>query len=253
MTDEEKHLTDESRRKFLKNSGYFAGGLVGGGILGSVIGWQIDDPNQNQTQDNPNNQDSKPDYNQALKFFQNQEEFELISAAAERIFPEDENGPGAIGLGVAYFIDHELAGDYGNNEKMYMHGPFKEGTAYQGFQSRLKRKEIFREGMKAIERESQGSFDDSFVNLDAEQQDEILQKFANDKVKMRGAMPSTFFSLLKESTLAGAFADPLYGGNLNMDGWRMKEFPGSQMSYLNEIESEEFVQIEPQSLYKHLH
>jgi len=37
-----------------------------------------------------------------------------------------------------------------------------------------------------------------------------------------------------------------------MDGWRMKEFPGSQMSYLEEIDSEEFIEYEPSSLKDHL-
>ncbi|RPF55311.1 gluconate 2-dehydrogenase subunit 3 family protein [Aquisalibacillus elongatus] len=255
MADEEKHKTDESRRQFLKNSGYFAGGLVGGGILGSVIGWQVDEDTQNQTQGEQTDQGNQggPNFNRALKFFKNQEEFQRLSAATERIFPEDDNGPGAIKLGVPYFIDHELAGEYGNNDRLYMNGPFHEGTPYQGFQSRLKRKQIFKEGLRVMEQEAQNSHDDSFVNLDQEQQDEILTKFQNDEVKLRGVKASDFFGMLRESTLAGAFADPLYGGNTNMEGWRMKEFPGSQMSYMDEIGSEEFVEMEPRALYDHLH
>ncbi|SEQ36940.1 gluconate 2-dehydrogenase subunit 3 family protein [Piscibacillus halophilus] len=253
MSEEEKHKTDESRRQFLKNSGYFAGGLVGGGIIGSVIGWQIDDTNETKNQNEQANQGNGPNFNRALKFFKNRGVFERLAVATERIFPEDDHGPGAIDLGVPYFIDHELAGDYGNNERIYMSGPFHEGTPYQGFQSRLRRKEIFMEGLRVIESESQKEFDDSFVNLEGEQQDEILAKFANDEVNLRGVQASTFFGLLREATLAGAFSDPLYGGNTNMEGWRMKEFPGSQMSYMNEIENEDFVEMEPRALYDHLH
>lgn len=249
MADEHTHKTDESRRKFLKNSGYFAGGLVGGGILGSVIGWQVDDNAETKGQ----NQGGKQDYNRALKFFKNRAAFERLGAATERIFPEDDNGPGAIALGVPYFIDHELASEYGNNERVYMKPPFREGTEFQGFQSRLKRKEIFMQGLMAIEKESQNEFKDSFVNLEAEQQDQILSKFAKDEVKLKGVKASTFFGLLREATLAGAYSDPLYGGNTNMDGWRMKNFPGSKMSYIEEIESEEFVEMKPSALYDHLH
>ncbi|WP_369404892.1 hypothetical protein [Piscibacillus salipiscarius] len=69
MADEHTHKTDESRRQFLKNSGYFAGGLVGGGILGSVIGWQVDDNAETKGQNQDGNQGGKQDYNRALKFF----------------------------------------------------------------------------------------------------------------------------------------------------------------------------------------
>lgn len=42
-------------------------------------------------------------------FFQTQTEFDTLSAACERIYPKDEQGEGAIGLGVPYFIDNQLA------------------------------------------------------------------------------------------------------------------------------------------------
>ncbi|UZM99677.1 gluconate 2-dehydrogenase subunit 3 family protein [Lysinibacillus sp. MHQ-1] len=63
-------------------------------------------------------------------------------------FPEDDLGPGAIGLDVPYFIDHQLAGNYGSNSKEYMQGPFDVGTPTQGYQSRLTRAEIFRQGIQ---------------------------------------------------------------------------------------------------------
>lgn len=36
--------------------------------------------------------------------FFNQEQFKMTEAAAERIYPEDENGPGAKALGVAFLL-----------------------------------------------------------------------------------------------------------------------------------------------------
>lgn len=38
------------------------------------------------------------------------EQFAITNAAVERIFPKDDNGPGAEELLVAYFIDHQLDG-----------------------------------------------------------------------------------------------------------------------------------------------
>jgi len=249
-----QEVQDSSRRKFLRNSGYVAGGVVGGSILGSLIGTgSFGNHNKESEPATAQKQPEPVNFSRARMFFTKQKDFDVLSAATERIFPEDENGPGAILLGVPYFIDHQLASGYGNNEKEYMQGPFYPGTAYQGYQSRLKRNEIFLQGVQVIERESQKAFKASFTELEGEQQDEILTKFQNNEVKMKGVTSSAFFELLRSATLAGAYADPLYGGNDNMEGWKMKEYPGNIMSYINEIESEKFIEMEPQSLSDHSH
>src|SRR5699024_4246413 len=104
----------------------------------------------------------------ALMYFTRKKDFDVLSAATERIFPKDENGPGAIDLGVPYFIDHQLAGGYGNNEREYTMAPFSEGTDYQGDQSPLKRHEILMQGVLALDEESQKEHGEAFVDLDGE-------------------------------------------------------------------------------------
>lgn len=49
-------------------------------------------------------------------------------------------------------------------------------------------------------------------------------------------------------TVAGVLADPIYGGNDNNNGWRMMQYPGAQMSYVDKIASDEFFNIEPMGL-----
>ena len=240
-----KNGADLSRRKFLRNTGYVAGGAIGGGLLGSLLG--VNFGNQSQPASIPTKV-TPVNHQRALMFFTRMKDFEILGAATERVFPEDDNGPGAIALGVPYFIDHQLAGGYGNNDREYMQGPFQQGTDYQGYQTRLKRNEIFMQGIKAIEIESNAANNTSFTELEGEQQDEILRKFENDEITLKGVKSSFFFNLLRSATIAGVYSDPLYNGNDNMDGWRMKEFPGHQMTYTDQIESEEFVKIEPQSL-----
>lgn len=250
MSDEQNEKKpDLSRRKFIKNTGYVAGGAIGGGLLASLLGINLVGEDQKTA---PETDEGADAYNRALMYFRNRKDFEILSAATERIYPEDENGPGAIALGAPYFIDHQLAGAYGNNEREYTLGPFFEGTDYQGYQSPLRRHEIFAAGIQALERESQENYDTSFDDLEGEQQDEILKKFEDDDIKMKHVSSAYFFDQLRTATLSGVYADPLYGGNANMDGWRMKEFPGSQMSYFEEIESEEFIEYEPSSLKDHI-
>src|SRR5699024_428214 len=137
---------------------------------------------------------------------------------------------GAIELGVPYFIDHQLAGSYGYNTQEYMQGPFPKGSPYQGYQTPLKRNEIFVEGIRGLDRESNKKFNAAFRDLEDDQKDQILM------------------NILKGATIAGAYSHNLYGGNINMEGWKMKEYPGHQMSYLDEIDNEDFTVIEPKSL-----
>lgn len=247
---DDKQQTDFSRRRFLKNSGYVAGGVVGGGVLGSLLGVNFSGGSQQTTAPAQTAKESS-NFNRALMYFSKQKDFKILSAATERIYPKDENGPGAIDLGVPYFIDHQLAGAYGYNNQEYMQGPFHKGTPFQGYQTSLKRHEIFMEGIRTLEKKSQADHKASFADLEGEQQDQILQDCQDDKVKMKGIQSSDFFDLLKSATIAGVYSDPLYGGNANMDGWRMKEYPGSQMSYTNQIDKKDFVKMEPKALNEH--
>ncbi len=243
MTTEPKKY---SRRDFLKTSGIATGALIGGGIIGGLIGVNVNDTAAPDTEGR-----SATSGLRGLMFFKTDAEFQILSQATERIFPEDELGPGAIGLGVPYFIDHQLAGAYGENSREYMQGPFFEGEATQGYQSRLKRNEMFRQGLQVMQQEAQSRFRANFVDIEGDQMDEILTAFQEDEIQMNGVSGQFFFRLLRMATLEGAFADPIYGGNQNMEGWKMKGFPGHQAAYINDIESKKFMEIEPQSLGSH--
>src|SRR5207244_10495411 len=50
----------------------------------------------------------------------------LVAAAASRIFPSDDSGPGAREAGVAVFIDRQLAGSYGRDRFRYTQPPFED-------------------------------------------------------------------------------------------------------------------------------
>ena len=247
MAKEKKNF---SRRDFLKTSGIATGALVGGGIIGGLIGANTKDgasPTAPGTSTG-GEQGAMGTSVRGLQYFKNDAEFQVLAQATERIFPEDDLGPGAIGLAVPYFIDHQLAGAYGENSKEYMQPPFYEGEKTQGYQSRLKRNEMFRQGLQLMQKEAQSRFEANFVDLEGEQMDEILTAFQEDEIEMKGVSALFFFRLLRMATLEGAYADPIYSGNENMDGWRMKGFPGHQASYINEIENEDYMEIEPKSI-----
>ena len=65
---------------------------------------------------------------------------------------------------------------------------------------------------------------------------------------MEGISSSEFFTLFRDLTIAGVLSDPIYGGNANKMGWEMMQYPGAQMSYLNDIDKDEFVHLKPMGL-----
>lgn len=236
-----------SRRDFLKTSGVATGALIGGGLIGGLVGYTIKKPDS-VTKNDAKSDNHDQEMHKGWQFFKNNREFEIISNATERIFPKDDLGPGAIELGVPFFIDNQLAGQYGSNSKEYMQGPFAVGAPTQGFQSRLTRAEIFRQGIEKLEAEATKRFNNGFSSIEGAQMDEILTAFQKDEISMSGVTSAFFFRLLRTATLEGAYSDPIYGGNQNMEGWKMKGFPGHQMAYIDVIESEKFQKIAPNSL-----
>lgn len=235
---------DSSRRKFLRNSGIAVGGIAIGGALGGLLGG-------NGQQAEPASSNKEPvtqseNYNKALMFF-TPEQFNIANAATERIFPRDDNGPGAKDLLVVYFIDHQLAGAWGTGATEYTSRPFYPGAPTQGYQGRLNRQQIFNIGLKGLQDYSQKTYQNDFQALTVEEQKEVLTEFADGNVELRGITSSHFFKELRSATLEGAYSDPLYGGNAGMAGWEMKNFPGHQMSYIDIIE-EEFTEILPSAL-----
>ncbi|MEI3598430.1 MULTISPECIES: gluconate 2-dehydrogenase subunit 3 family protein [unclassified Oceanobacillus] len=239
-----------NRRIFMKNAGIFTGGVVGGSILGGIL----TNPFLKEESETPQTTtESASDFQEARMFFDRFEDFVILRAAVERIYPEDDNGPGAVALGVPYFIDKQLAGSWGTNAKEYMQNPFKvngdtDDDEVMRYETPLNRGQIIIEGLRKLDVVSEDKFDDKFSNLDGEQQDEILQLFDNGEVELTGVGSQHFFSLLRKMTIEGVFADPLYGGNKNMDGWRMVDYPGPRPGFIDIIEEEEFVKMEPMGL-----
>lgn len=264
------------RRQFLKNSGLLAGGLIGGGLLGSLVTNEVKDSKKGTQSGTTGGKNGADHLSDARIFFSREEDFQILAAATERIYPEDKNGPGAIQLGVPYFIDRQLAGEWGLNAREYMKGPFlnipesneyedlsktDKGRSDQGpsgdtlnplptprYQSRMTRAEMFVVGVRAIDEAAREKFKNGFTSLEPEQQDEILTHFEKDEVHMPGVSSSTFFNLLVQTTIEGCYSDPVYGGNRNMDGWRMMEYPGPRASYADQIEPDEFIVLEPKGL-----
>src|SRR5699024_4986767 len=185
--DDENKKDGLSRRRFIKNTGMVAGGVDGGSLLAGVLTNQFQTKPETQTKSEKTN----TSFQDARMFFSRKEDFEVLGAATERIFTEDDNGPGDVELGVPYFIDKQLAGQWGSNTKAYMRDPFKQDKQVQDYehqdqdqdkqgpnsstqaptstpryQTRLTRGDIFIQGLRRLEKESQDRFDKKFVDVE---------------------------------------------------------------------------------------
>jgi gluconate 2-dehydrogenase gamma chain len=246
MADQKNNASDPSRRSFLKSASLAVGGaVVGGGIIGGLL---KNKPKQGSSEHQMTMTEENP---QALMFL-TPEHYKVCAAAADRIFPPDTHGPGGKELGCAIFIDHQLAGAFGSMSKEYTMGPFQKGTKTQGYQSRLVRSQIFILGFTALQAEAKKRYNNDFATIKPEEQDAILKDFEADKVAISGVSSKMFFSMLAASTIEGVYADPMYGGNKNMAGWKMKNFPGAQDSYYDVIEKDGLIKREPKALKHHM-
>lgn len=151
-----------------------------------------------------------------LRFFTETEAL-IVAAAASRIFPSDESGPGAREAGVAIFIDRQLAGPFGRDRFRYTQPPFEDASREFGYQGSATPRQIYRDGLKGLQ---------GFHLLAPAAQDESLRKIES----------THFFSLLRQNTIEGMFCDPMHAGNAGMIGWQLIGFPGPRMSNFDEIE-----------------
>lgn len=176
-------------------------------------------------------------------------EIRFLEAAVEHLIPTDDLGPGARDAGVVVYIDRQLAGSWGTHGRQYRSGPWMEGTPQQGYQSRYTPQEVYRIAIREIDQYCRASFDRPFAQLAQDAQLRLLQQLEKDEVALPSLSSKFFFDLLWRNTEEGYFADPLYGGNRGMVGWKLLGFPGLPSSaYRDLIDSHEPYHAEPVSV-----
>jgi gluconate 2-dehydrogenase alpha chain len=133
----------------------------------------------------------------------NPHEARTAAALFDRMFPADENGPGATEVGVVSYLDGALAGAYADKI------------------------EIYRVGLAALDRAAKGLCDAPFADCEAEQQDDLVGKLERGELPdFRTPPQQSFFGMLREHLQEGLFADPVYGGNRDKLGWKFLGHPG---------------------------
>src|ERR1700757_4437536 len=154
----------------------------------------------------------------------------VVDAFVDRLIPTDELGPGAKDAGVTTFIDRQLTGPYGGHDWLYMQGPFSEKPLpSQGLQSPLVPREQYRLGLAALETYCKKTYSGrGFVELSGDEQDKLIGAMENGEAKFENFSSRMLFAVIHANTIEGYFADPIYGGNRDMVGWKLVGFPGAR-------------------------
>lgn len=155
------------------------------------------------------------------------EEAAFVEAAVKVMCPADDLTPNGVDCGLAIFIDRQLAGGFGNGERLYMRGPWRKGKPQHGYQLPLTPQQFFKLGIARVAAVCRERFGKSFDELATADQDRILTEFASGKgVGDDDVLTQWFHELLYPLFIAACFADPIYGGNRSKVFWKMVGYPG---------------------------
>lgn len=165
--------------------------------------------------------------------FFNASEAAFVKAAIARLIPDEPHSPGALGAEVQWYIDGQLAGAWGNGLQLYSQGPFKQGTASQGYQHPFVPAQIYRLGIQGLNKALGTKI---FSERPAAEQDEILARLEEGRIDIGPIPAALLFSTLLQNTVEGYFSDPAYGGNKGMAGWKLLGFPGAYAAYADWVD-----------------
>jgi gluconate 2-dehydrogenase gamma chain len=190
---------DATRRRFLVGAAASAGAVASAGLA-------LDANAQNPAQHDATGTETQPRSgdSQHGAFF-NHEQAATVAAFTERLMPGAPGKPGARDAAVLNYIDLALAGAYSDLQDFY------------------------RRGLAQLDAHCREAYKEPFVRLDAVRQDRVIASL-EEGTATGFAWPTAqdFFNTLRTHTMEGLFADPIYGGNKDLAGWRLVGFPGAQ-------------------------
>ena len=165
------------------------------------------------------------------------EEASAVEALVDRLIPADDLSPGGKDVGIAVYIDRQLSGGFGRDAGLYMKPPFADAAPNFGPQSPLTPAERYRTSLAALDGYCLTAYlGKVFADIPAAEQDKLIGQMESGSLQLHGVSSKAFFQILWQNTKEGFFADPVYGGNRKMAGWKMIGFPGARYDYRDWID-----------------
>jgi len=193
---------DTTRRAFLVRAAVGAGSVAGAGLRPAAAAQNVE-----QHQDGDAAAATHAPGTAHGTFF-NAQEAATIAAFAERLMPGAPGKPGARDAAVLNYIDLALSGAYAELQDFY------------------------RRGLAQLDAYCRATYTETFARLDASRQDAVITALEQGKATgFTWPTAQAFFETVRTHTIEGMFADPVYGGNKDFNGWRLVGFPGGQAVY----------------------
>lgn len=188
---------DTTRRAFLMRASVVAGSVAGAGLLPDASAQTLDQ-----------HQDAQTHATGGGHTFFNAQDAATVAAFTERLMPGAPGKPGARDTAVLNYIDLALSGAYADLQDFY------------------------RRGLAQLDAYCRTTHKETFVRLDAARQDAVITALEQGKATgFTWPTAQAFFETVRTHTIEGMFADPVYGGNKDFNGWKLVGFPGGQAVY----------------------
>jgi len=165
----------------------------------------------------------------------NDTEAAFVSAMVDVFIPADDITPSGTACGLVVYIDGQLASAWGGGARMYRDGPFHKGTPQQGYQLALTPRDFVQSGIAAANRWSVAAHGKTFDRLEPADRQAALAQWEQGKAQFDNFESRAFLETMLDLTMEGFFADPMYGGNRDMVGWKLLGFPGLPSVYGDKV------------------
>ena len=186
-----------TRRAFLVHASVVAGSVAGAGLLPDASAQNLEQ-----------HQDAQTHATGGGHTFFNAQDAATVAAFTERLMPGAPGKPGARDAAVLNYIDLALSGAYADLQDFY------------------------RRGLAQLDAYCRTTYNETFVRLDAARQDAVITALEQGKATgFTWPAAQAFFETVRTHTIEGMFADPVYGGNKDFNGWKLVGFPGGQAVY----------------------
>lgn len=151
----------------------------------------------------------------------------FVEALVNHMCPADGLTPDGVGLGLNVYFDRALGGNWGQGDRLYLQGPFRSGSANQGYQLGMTPAALFRAGTEGLAQHLRTAHGKDFDALPAATKEQVLKDLQGGKIALPNGVPAkTYFAQLLQMFYEAMFADPIYGGNRDKMAWKMIGYPG---------------------------
>ncbi len=171
--------------------------------------------------------ETPPPHDPATWFALSADQVKFVESLVSLLIPADELSPSGRDLGLAVYIDRQLAGAWGAGSREYRAGPFLQGAPELGEQSPLLPRDAVKIGIAAAQTGILSQFGTPLDQLPAAKQIAAVTWLEHQQ--------PAFFNQILALTQEGLFADPIYGGNKNKQGWAIVGYPGLPALYRKDI------------------